>query len=332
MSKISLEENNNYKIATEFYDVLFKFKSDQTKMVKGNRGILTIRSEYFRMMLSRNKQKKEIVLDFDPEIFEIIIKYLYDDRMFYWKCYNDLEDYNYLNDEKMFLLITTLHEMMFTDIMLLFINIFKKNTNNLELYLKLKLYDNDIENTDMYKEKIYSLLKDKSIDDINLDIINNLYDLIGLKLIEFFGSKLFEKIPNILNLLDNHSIKIHFNILNEVYSFQDIFDRVISLNDPNVKLIDGLYVLVYPVYNVNGLVLSIPIKVGMNLKYLHIDGKFYDCIIKSLRLPNINTQFNESFNNITNFNINDNIIITLPTNKYNFYYIPQNVKLHELNQ
>lgn len=163
------EKNNNYKIATEFSDISFKFREYPDITIKGNRGILAMRSEYLRMLFSRNKGKVIIYLHFNPEIFLYIIKYLYDDAFYYWKSYDDIKSNNEFNEEELFALIQTLHEMLLHDFMNVIIKLFINTSKNIKLLLDLELYVED------YHEpliiKLQELLIVQLDDEINFERI-----------------------------------------------------------------------------------------------------------------------------------------------------------------
>lgn len=319
----------NYDIATEFSDVSFMFRDYPHIRVKGNKGILAIRSEYFKMILSRNKDKSEINVSFDPHIFKFIVEMLYDDMIISWNSYDHLEfKYGQFDDSQMYLLVQYLHEMMMEKQMDYFIQELAANCNNVNILLCLSIYSQKIDK--IIIDRLDKILKPEHLNTLSSDEINKIKIWLGVQeTIDHLGVELFKIFPEFINNLNITSIMKNYKILIDVYDFDVLFKMVIDMAKPHVLRIDDEYVIAVKFYTEHNL-LNIPFKVGMKGIY-YTKGEIFDCIIKSLKLPNTDKEFDSTFIPSIDAHITTYGIST-PTSKSGFYYILNGVQLHSYNK
>lgn len=287
---------DNYHIATEFADIIFTFKQFPGYQVKGNRGILAMRSNYFSVLF-RNEEKfgnikynknHQIIheVDYDPKVFTIILKILlYNDTMFMFRSVDNEIDDKGIDEITLFNIITTLHEMELNDFIPMFANTFINKTINIKLLIELNLYMSDT--YDKHFIRIAELFKNCSHD---VDIINELtkeniqllldvldHDLV----ISNLSSIIFDVHPNLLNYMDINTIRNLWSMFCEKYGFNTMLEFCLKYVEPVVKEIDGKYVIVYPIYNKQTTELIIPLKQDMVI-YTYHNNELNKHVIRSI--------------------------------------------------
>jgi len=291
---------DNYQVAIEFADIIFRFKQFPGYQVKGNRGILAMRSNYFSVLF-RNEQKfgnikynktHQIIyeVDYDPNVFIIILKVLlYNDTVFMFRSIdNEIIDKG-IDDITLFNIITTLHEMELNDFIPMFANTFINKTTNIKLLVDLNLYVSDtydkhfIRIKELFKNCIHDV---DIINELTKENIQLLLDVLDQDLvISNLSSIIFDVYPNLLNSMDINNIRNMWSIFYEKYGFNTMLEFCLKHVDPVVKNLNGKYVILYPIYNKHTKKLNIPLKQDMIIYNYH-NNEFTQHVIRSIGTRN----------------------------------------------
>lgn len=298
--------NDNYDIASQFADIIFTFKSFPQKTVLANRGILAIRSEYFRLLMVKHiefdtikyndKHQMIIDVDFDPTIFKIIIKVLlYNDYMYLWKTADHKINIKHMDEITLFNIITMLKELLLDDYITIFANAFVSMSKNIKLLIELDIYLPDTYENHFINIRNILSKKNYFEDDFSEFTkfhVDFLIDKIGIDLtLKALNTLVFVLNLEIVDKFTISDIRKYWDVLTKYYKFDKLFDIVIGKMDPKLKKINNDYIIVYPIYGIDpgrdGLIntLLIPVKKDMCIySFNPIDNSINKCRISNMSI------------------------------------------------